>query len=953
MKPSNDGSSFTSVFAIPAELRRLPQWVCWHYVDRNGKLTKPPVDAKSNGALRNAKSNDPSTWSDFPTAVAAAERLALAGVGLALSATDGLTGLDLDHVLDPETGELDPLALEVVARFAGTYAEVSPSGNGIRIWCYGKPARSGKCNGAVKWLEVYSYPSNRYLTVTGNVWSGSSAVVTEQQDALNWLHQRFMDSTGRDSGSAKDQPRSHPVDASLDDADLLNKAHQARNGAIFGALWSGDTSGQGGDHSAADLALLNLLAFWTGNDPARMDRLFRQSGLFRAKWDVVHHSDGQTYGQASIAKAIAGNREAYSGKKKARTSAKVEPTGAAPPAKADRDDVPDWFGGADDPPPPPIPEEPEQRRPSWKAKLMHKQGSTQLLKNHYNAVMVVEHAFPGLVGYNEFRQRIEARIESPWRKEPGPWTDADTGELAFHIAKEYASFTLDALSAAIMTVAHRHKFNPAQERLRGLAEQWDGQPRIDRWLVDYLGAAHDASNEAYLREIGSAWLKGTCARVLIPGCKRDDVLILRGEQGFLKSTAAQCIADAIHPDAFNDSIGNLDNKDAKSAIRGIIIAELGELSVLNKSDIETIKQFVATRTDHFREAYGRLERDFSRTVSFIGTTNHPTFLKDPTGNRRWWPVTIPAPIDILRLTAALPQLLGEAARRVLDGEQWYVNDQTALVQAEAVRAAHFQDDVWTEAALTAAARLLNSADYVTVAGVLTEMGVRVEQQTVASQTRIGGILRVAGWKDKKTRIGHWKDNKTVWAWFPPTVPPVPPVPPTVPPTSTRQTAAVPPVTPCSPYFEDLTEMEEHREVVTGKAKKSVYVPAPAIHPFYENRGQQGEQGEQSDKQRVNPVPPPCSPSKQGERWEPTDDLSSHHPARPAPVDNSLSADAAELATVLKLYRGWATPDELAKKSGLGSQERVLVAAQELAGKGLALVERGMVKPTAALMEAHP
>lgn len=448
--------------------------------------------------------------------------------------------------------------------------------------------------------------------------------------------------------------------------------------------------------------------------------------------------------------------------------------------------------------------------------LMRKTGSSQLLKNHYNAVMVVENAFPGLVGYNEFRQRIEARIPSPWRQTPGQWTEADTGELAFHVAKEFASFTLDALSAAIMTVAHRHHFNPAQERLRALAEQWDGSRRLEQWLVEYLGAAVNNSNAAYLAEIGSAWMKGVAGRVLFPGCKRDDVLILRSEQGFLKSTAALAIAEAIHPDSFTDSLGNLDSKDSKAAIRGIIIAELGELSVLNKSDLESIKVYVATRADHFREAYGRGERDYPRTVSFIGTTNHPTFLKDPTGNRRFWPVTIPAPINITRFKEILPQLLGEAARRVLDGEKWFVDDRTALTQAEAVRAAHFQDDVWTEAALNAAHLLLSpnctlegaNSEFVTVAAILNTMGVRIEQQTVTAQTRIGGILRVAGWRDRKKRVGDWRANKTVWAWYPPTVPPVSTVPPTVPPSRTSQIAAVPPVPPCSPYLGVLTKMDE-------------------------------------------------------------------------------------------------------------------------------------------------
>lgn len=300
--------------AIPSELRELNQWVCWKYEDRNGKTTKPPLQAKSNGKLLYARSDDPATWSAFDAAVAAAVRLNLAGVGLNLWSSDGLTGLDLDHVIDPATGELNPLAREVLERFAGTYTEISPSGTGIRIFCYGKPEHSGKCSGKVKWLEVYSHPSHRYLTVTGNPWPGSVLSVTNQQDALDWLHTRFMDKDKADSTGGEAAHGPSPVD-SLDDAALLDKARHSQNGDAFDALWAGDTSAHNGDHSAADLALLNTLAFWTGKDSSRMDQLFRQSGLMREKWDESHTADGQTYGQISIDKAISDCRDSYSGKK--------------------------------------------------------------------------------------------------------------------------------------------------------------------------------------------------------------------------------------------------------------------------------------------------------------------------------------------------------------------------------------------------------------------------------------------------------------------------------------------------------------------------------------------------------------------------------------------------------------------------------------------------------------
>lgn len=293
---------------IPAELTALPQWVCWRYEQRGDKATKAPIDAKSNGRLTYAKSNDPKTWASHADAIKACERHPeLAGIGFCLAADDGLTGIDLDHVIDPDTGELQPEALEIVERFKGTYIERSPSGTGLRIFCCGKPGRSGKNAGPVKWCEIYDHKSPRYLTVTGNHWPGSATAVTEQQDALDWLHERFMTaSTGRDGGKPSLLPK-QPLN--LDDAALLDKATTAKNGAEFAALWSGDTSGHGSDDSAADLALCNLLAFWTGGDVNRIDRLFRQSELMRDKWDSKRGES--TYGAWTVDKAIAGCKEFY------------------------------------------------------------------------------------------------------------------------------------------------------------------------------------------------------------------------------------------------------------------------------------------------------------------------------------------------------------------------------------------------------------------------------------------------------------------------------------------------------------------------------------------------------------------------------------------------------------------------------------------------------------------
>jgi putative DNA primase/helicase len=296
---------------IPAELKCIPHWVCWRYEFRNNKWTKPPYQADGH----RADVSKPATWTDYETALAAWQSGDFAGIGFVLTADIRIVGGDLDHVLKPDSGELDPKAADIVAMLP-TYCEVSPSGSGLRILALGTlpPGRRRKGN-------VEFYDAGRYLTVMGNRFNGHDALA-ECTVELATVHALMFGAPAKSKDDPTERERKGnappPVDTGfdLDDAALLNKARNARNGAEFSRLYdAGDTSGFNGDHSAADLALCNSLAFWTDRDAARMDRMFRQSGLFRPKWDVVHHSDGSTYGQATIGKAIADCRETYSGKR--------------------------------------------------------------------------------------------------------------------------------------------------------------------------------------------------------------------------------------------------------------------------------------------------------------------------------------------------------------------------------------------------------------------------------------------------------------------------------------------------------------------------------------------------------------------------------------------------------------------------------------------------------------
>jgi Protein of unknown function (DUF3987) len=283
---------------VPGDLRAADRWVLWRLVWRpnrkgGGKWDKVPF--RPDGTP--AKSNDPATWVTFDVAAAAYRAGGFDGIGFALGA--GFAGIDIDDVRDPDTGVLIPAAEALVGRF-GTYGEAGPSGTGVKLigrgeWQAGwhkKPFPGGG--------EIEAYSSGRYFTVTGR--AVGTHPVTGIQAALDELAARFSDS-GRDTGAGTTRP------AAGDDDELIRRATEAANGAKFRRLWDGDTSEYGGDESRADLALCGMLAFWTGGDAARVDALFRRSGLMRAKWD--ERRGETTYGRRTVAAALDGKTEFY------------------------------------------------------------------------------------------------------------------------------------------------------------------------------------------------------------------------------------------------------------------------------------------------------------------------------------------------------------------------------------------------------------------------------------------------------------------------------------------------------------------------------------------------------------------------------------------------------------------------------------------------------------------
>lgn len=282
--------------AVPADLRAVDQWVTWRYEWVNGRWTKVPSNARTGA---NASSTDSRDSSSFDAAYAAFRRGGYDGVGFVFAADGEHAGIDLDDCRNPD-GTLDIEALQIVMAL-NSYTEVSPSGEGVKIYVRGrKPAGSGCRQKNVPWQgEIEIYDKARFFCVTGEHFMGTPTAVMQRQAELSALCERFW------PPQALARPAALPHAVEMSDQQLLDRMFASASGGKIKRLWSGDTSEYGGDESAADMALCCYLAFWTRCDRTRMDRMFRASGLYREKWERP------TYRDPTLDKAIASCTQTY------------------------------------------------------------------------------------------------------------------------------------------------------------------------------------------------------------------------------------------------------------------------------------------------------------------------------------------------------------------------------------------------------------------------------------------------------------------------------------------------------------------------------------------------------------------------------------------------------------------------------------------------------------------
>lgn len=314
-----------------------------------------------------------------------------------------------------------------------------------------------------------------------------------------------------------------------------------------------------------------------------------------------------------------------------------------------------------------------------------------------NVLIILENdpLLRGKLAYDEFANRGLVLGSLPWDRRLGrrQWTDVDDAGLRHYIEKTYGITGKERIYDAATLAAHKHTINDVKDYLTGLA--WDGTKRLDTLLIDYLGSEDTPYTRAVIRKS----LAAAVARVMTPGCKYDYMPIMTGPQGIGKSTFLRLLGQRW----YSDSLATFEGKEAAEMIQGVWINELGELNGLSRAETNAVKQFLSRTDDIYREPYGRRTGIYPRRCVFFGTTNDTEFLRDRTGNRRFWPITVglnPVIKNVFQqLEDEVPQIWAEAYCYWQLGEQLYLTGETeriSILEQEAHRESSAKEGVIQE-----------------------------------------------------------------------------------------------------------------------------------------------------------------------------------------------------------------------------------------------------------------
>jgi putative DNA primase/helicase len=412
--------------------------------------------------------------------------------------------------------------------------------------------------------------------------------------------------------------------------------------------------------------------------------------------------------------------------------------------------------------------------PSWTTTL-RRTPSGMVMGTVSNALIVLtsDDRIRCALGYDELREEPVWLQRPPWEPMNTPFKERPVGDadgtrlVAWLDAGHGVRISIDAGHKVIDARAEERKFHRVRDYLGSVRH--DGVERVagrngPGWLTTYLGV-HDSP---YVRAVGRMFLIGAVARIRQPGCKLDTMLVLEGEQGLRKSTSVEVLFGAEY---FSDQLSEVTTKDASSDLRGKWGIEWSELDNLSRPESSSVKKFITRMTDDYRPAYGRRNIRVPRQCVFVGTTNKGEYLKDETGNRRFWPVRCESDINIEALRRDRDLLWAEAVALYEAHERWWFDssDPDLLAAAREEQAARRVPDPWeatvakaldegedetTDAQMNVVkvprpAMLTTTTEFV----LSSVLKIPEDRQNRALQTRVGEVMHALGWVRRQIHGG--------------------------------------------------------------------------------------------------------------------------------------------------------------------------------------------------------
>jgi predicted P-loop ATPase len=390
------------------------------------------------------------------------------------------------------------------------------------------------------------------------------------------------------------------------------------------------------------------------------------------------------------------------------------------------------------------------KRDSWLDRCQRGAHNT-LKSNLHNAQLAL--AFHGDVrdcyAYDEMLRTIVVLHEIGTIDTCHRWlTDVDVINLQLWLQQQgMSNVGIETARTAIMRRAQECAVHPVKTWLRSL--EWDSTPRIGVWLPRYLGAPFNA----YTQHIGRMFFVQMVARIAEAGCQADHMLVLEGNQGILKSSACKVLGG----EWFSDHLPEITNqRDASQHLRGKWLIEVAEMHAMNRAEATQLKSFITRTTERYRPVWGRNEVIEPRQCVFVGTTNQDSYLRDPTGGRRFWPVKtgVEGAIDLDGLAADRDQLFAEAVHGYRQGDQWWPDQQFENEFIKPEQAARYEGDPLWEDKIR---QHVSGRTRVTTAEIATDcLLIPAQHMTPSHALRIAAVLKELGWVSKRSmRERYW------------------------------------------------------------------------------------------------------------------------------------------------------------------------------------------------------